>query len=280
MRYVLTWFISGLVAGWLARVAMKSKRDFGMLGDLTVGSLGALVGGWLFKHLGFTSPGHYAANIFVAVIGAAILVGSLRLLRRVWNVSRFTPVPRPAALGDELESRFRRLSEFERRAFSAVLGKAPKTKDPNQVFDAQLTFGQRVADKIATFGGSWSFIGIFFTALVAWMIINQEVVRPFDPYPFILLNLVLSCVAAMQAPVIMMSQNRQATKDRIDARSDYEVNLRAEVEILSLHAKIDALRELQWDQLLRQQEEQTEAISKLLAHLGLKTGLSDPEEEG
>jgi uncharacterized membrane protein len=184
-------------------------------------------------------------------------------------------VPRPTALGDELESRFRRLSEFERRAFSAVLGKPPKTKDPNQVFDAQLTFGERVADRIASFGGSWTFIGIFFTGLIAWMIINQEVLRPFDPYPFILLNLVLSCVAAMQAPVIMMSQNRQATKDRIDARSDYEVNLRAEMEILSLHAKLDALRELQWDQLLRRQEEQTEVLRRLVAHLGLNTGQAD-----
>jgi uncharacterized membrane protein/uncharacterized membrane protein YeaQ/YmgE (transglycosylase-associated protein family) len=280
VQYVLTWFISGLVAGWLARVAMKSKRDFGVLGDLTVGSLGALVGGWLFKRLGFASPDHYAANIFVSVIGAAILLGSLRLLRRVWTVSGLTPVSRPTTLSDELESRFRRLSEFERRAFSAVLGKAPKTKDPNQVFDAQLTFGQRVADKIASFGGSWTFIGIFFTGLIAWMIINQEVLRPFDPYPFILLNLVLSCVAAMQAPVIMMSQNRQATKDRIDARSDYEVNLRAEMEILSLHAKLDALRELQWEQLLRRQEEQTEVLQRLVAHLGLSTGPSDlPEEE-
>ena len=278
MQYVLTWFISGLVAGWLARVAMKSKRDFGVLGDLTVGSLGALVGGWLFKRLGFASPDHYAANIFVSVIGAAILLGSLRLLRRVWTVSGLTPASGPTTLSEELESRFRRLSEFERRAFSAVLGKAPKTKDPNQVFDAQLTFGQRVADKIATFGGSWTFIGIFFTGLIAWMIINQEVLRPFDPYPFILLNLVLSCVAAMQAPVIMMSQNRQATKDRIDARSDYEVNLRAEMEILSLHAKLDALRELQWDQLLRRQEEQTEVLRRLVAHLGLNTGPSDLQE--
>jgi uncharacterized membrane protein len=79
----------------------------------------------------------------------------------------------------------------------------------------------------------------------------------------------------MQAPVIMMSQNRQATKDRIDARSDYEVNLRAEMEILSLHAKLDALRELQWDQLLRRQEEQTEVLRRLVAHLGLNTGQAD-----
>jgi uncharacterized membrane protein/uncharacterized membrane protein YeaQ/YmgE (transglycosylase-associated protein family) len=258
---------------------MKSKRDFGMLGDLTVGSLGALVGGWLFKHLGFASPGHYAANIFVSVIGAAILVGGLRLLRRVWKVSRFTPVTRQASFGEELESRFRRLSEFERRAFSTVLGKAPKTTDPNQVFDSQLTFGERVADKIATFGGSWSFIAMAITGLVAWMIINQEVIHPFDPYPFILLNLVLSCLAAFQAPVIMMSQNRQASKDRIDARSDYEVNLRAEMEILSLHAKLDALRELQWDQLLRRQEEQAKALQRLLAHLGLQAGEANFQEE-
>ncbi|MGE0404753.1 MAG: DUF1003 domain-containing protein [Candidatus Korobacteraceae bacterium] len=271
MKYVLTWFISGLVAGWVARVAMKSKRDFGVLGDLTVGSLGALVGGWLLKNLGFASPDHYAANILVAVIGAAVLVGGLRVLRRAWSVSGLTPSTGPTVLGDELEGRIRRLTDFERRVFSSVLGKTPKTKDPNQVFDAQLTFGERIADRIATFGGSWSFIGIFVTALVAWMIVNQELQRPFDPFPFILLNLALSCVAALQAPVIMMSQNRQASKDRIDARSDYEVNLRAEMEILSLHAKLDAIRENHWGEILRRQEEQAELLRKLEARLSSRT---------
>ena len=102
-----------------------------------------------------------------------------------------------------------------------------------------MTFGQRVADRVASFGGSWTFIGIFLLIMLVWMIINTEMRRPFDVYPFILLNLLLSCLAALQAPVIMMSQNRQAAKDRNDAKLDYEVNVRAETEIARLHEKID-----------------------------------------
>src|SRR5690606_23754192 len=108
-------------------------------------------------------------------------------------------------------------------------GSAPV--DPNRSFDAQLSIGERLADRVAAFGGSWTFIGLFLTAMIVWMAINQRLARPFDPFPFILLNLMLSCLAALQAPVIMMSQNRQAAKDRSDARLDYEVNVRAEVQI-------------------------------------------------
>jgi len=106
--------------------------------------------------------------------------------------------------------------------------------DPNQAFDAQMTFGARVADRVAKFGGSWLFIGLFLTAMVVWMEVNADMAQPYDPFPFILLNLVLSCVASLQAPVIMMSQNRQSLRDRADAKSDYEVNLRAEMEIVRM----------------------------------------------
>jgi uncharacterized membrane protein len=107
-----------------------------------------------------------------------------------------------------------------------MLRRTRVTRDPNVVFDERLTFGERLADRVAAFGGSWTFIIIFLAAIAVWMLRNAETAVPFDPYPFILLNLVLSCVAALQAPIIMMSQNRQAAKDRLDAQHDYEVNLK------------------------------------------------------
>jgi uncharacterized membrane protein len=134
------------------------------------------------------------------------------------------------------------------------------SRDPNRLFDDQLTFGQRVADRVATFGGSWTFLGLFAAVLIGWLILNDEMARPFDPFPFILLNLVLSCLASIQAPVIMMSQNRQAAKDRIDARTDYETNVRAEMEIMALHAKLDAMRDREWTDILRLQVEQLERL--------------------
>ena len=109
----------------------------------------------------------------------------------------------------------------------------------------QTTYGQRWADRIAKFGGSWTFIGIFVAIMFFWIGINLiEAGRAFDPYPFILLNLVLSCLAALQAPIIMMSQNRQNEKDRIQAAFDYDINRKAEAEIQMLHQKIDRLLEL------------------------------------
>ena len=116
-------------------------------------------------------------------------------------------------------------------------------RNANEVIAEQLTFGQRLADKIAAFGGSWSFITLFMTILFGWMVINSILERPFDPFPFILLNLVLSSLAALQAPVIMMSQNRADAKDRIRSELDYQVNVKAETEIAQLHRKIDEMRE-------------------------------------
>jgi uncharacterized membrane protein len=119
--------------------------------------------------------------------------------------------------------------------------------DTNLEFEKALTFGQRLADKVASFGGSWTFIIIFAAILLSWVALNTIILAQrnasFDPYPYILLNLFLSMLAAVQAPVILMSQNRQGIKDRLDAAHDYEVNLKAELEILSLHEKMDELRE-------------------------------------
>lgn len=124
---------------------------------------------------------------------------------------------------------------------------------------------ERLTDKIANFGGSWSFLICFGIFLAIWMITNSLVVwlRPADPYPFIFLNLILSCLTAMQAPVIMMSQNRHAAKDRLRSQHDYKINLKAELEIRSLHEKIDHLLSHQWEKMVKIQEIQLEMLSEL-----------------
>ena len=133
-----------------------------------------------------------------------------------------------------------------------------------------MTFGERLADSVAQFGGSWTFIMIFGGILVTWMGINVVILRSraFDPYPFILLNLVLSTLAALQAPIIMMSQNRQAEKDRLHAQQDYEINLMAEVEIRDLHDKLDSLRYKQWHELWHLQQRQLQLLE--LLHVAVK----------
>jgi len=119
------------------------------------------------------------------------------------------------------------------------------TRNVNQEVEEQLTFGQRIADKVATFGGSWTFILTFGAIMFVWVVLNTAALfrSHFDPYPYILLNLVLSMLAAMQAPIIMMSQNRQSTKDRIQSDMDYQVNLKAELEVAHLHHKLDRMYE-------------------------------------
>ena len=124
-------------------------------------------------------------------------------------------------------------------------------------------FGERVADRVAAFGGSWTFIFLAVVAITVWMLINAALAKAFDPYPYILLNLVLSCLAALQAPIIMMSQNRQAARDRVDAEHDYEVNTKAEMEILGLHAKLDEIRDEKWVDLMKAQEQQLALLAQL-----------------
>ena len=133
-------------------------------------------------------------------------------------------------------------------------------------FDATATPGARAADAVARFGGSWVFISIFALVMVVWVVLNSWVLlrrnASFDPYPYILLNLFLSMLAAIQAPIILMSQNRQAEKDRVNAEHDYEVNLKAELEIMLLHDKLDLLREGQWRELLDLQREQLRLLQE------------------
>jgi uncharacterized membrane protein len=132
-------------------------------------------------------------------------------------------------------------------------------------FEREWSFGERMVDRIATFGGSWVFLICFGLFVMLWIVMNSLVLlwRPADPYPFILLNLVLSCLAALQAPIIMMSQNRQETKDRLRSQHDYQINLKAELEIRHLHEKIDHLLSHQWERLVQIQELQLELLAEL-----------------
>ncbi len=157
------------------------------------------------------------------------------------------------------------VTALEKQVVKSLEKEGLLSQNVNILFDRRLTFGERVADKLADYAGSWRFIGIFFALLISWIVINSVVLiwKPFDPYPFILLNLILSCLAAIQAPVIIMSQNRQEVKDRLKAENDYRVNLKAEVEIRHLHEKMDHLLINQWQRLLEIQEVQTELMEEV-----------------
>lgn len=136
-----------------------------------------------------------------------------------------------------------------------------------------LNFGQKISDKVALFGGSWKFIIAFFIVLTLWIIFNVLAigVYKFDPYPFILMNLILSCIAALQAPIIMMSQNRQEEKDRKRSENDYLINLKAEMQIRSINQKIDLLLEEQIKTLFETQEKQFELLKAINLKLNKKT---------
>jgi uncharacterized membrane protein len=157
------------------------------------------------------------------------------------------------------------LSDLEREVLDSISRHEILSRDVEDTFETRLTLGQRLSDGIARFGGSWIFIVLFACVLTAWITLNSVALlsKPFDPYPFILLNLILSCLAAIQAPVIMMSQNRQEAKDRIRAAHDYQVNLKAELEIRQLHQKVDHLLSHQWERLAEIQEVQLELLTEM-----------------
>ena len=167
-----------------------------------------------------------------------------------------------------LFERMETLTKYERDFIHRFMERRHVAHNTNAEFDLQLTFGQRLADSVAKFGGSWTFISIFGVILLGWVVLNSVILArfhgAFDPYPYILLNLFLSMLASIQAPIIMMSQNRQAAKDRLDAAHDYEVNLKAEMEIETLHQKLDELREQKWAELVEMQQEQIRLLSELL----------------
>jgi len=164
-----------------------------------------------------------------------------------------------------LEAEKGELSSLEKEVVESLRDHELLASNVEARFDAARTLTERVSDRMAAFGGSWRFIGIFAGVLVLWIAVNSWVLlqRPFDPYPFILLNLVLSCLAAIQAPIIMMSQNRQEAKDRLRSEHDYQVNLKAELEIRQLHQKIDHLLTHQWERLVEIQQVQVELMNDL-----------------
>ena len=160
------------------------------------------------------------------------------------------------------------LGDLKRQVADSLLQQETITKNSENEFDAKATRGERVADKVAAFGGSWTFISIFAVILFCWMAGNTTLIlaKPFDPYPYIFLNLVLSCLAAIQAPVIMMSQNRSEARDRMRGENDYKTNLKAEIEIQIINEKLDKLLNDQWKHLLEIQQMQMEMIEELSKH--------------
>jgi len=156
------------------------------------------------------------------------------------------------------------VSKLEKEVVKSLVNHGTLSRNVNAQFDKKKTFGERVADKVAEFGGSWKFLGIFTLVIIVWVIVNTLILmnRPLDPYPFLLLNICLSCLAAIQAPVIMMSQNRKEAKDRLRSENDYKVNLKAELEIRILHEKIDNLIQHQWQRLLEIQQLQLDLMEE------------------
>jgi uncharacterized membrane protein len=164
------------------------------------------------------------------------------------------------------------LEDLDQDVMSAIKNNSILSENIEENIEDKFTFGQKLADIIASFGGSWSFIVIFFTFILIWMSINiwMLATKPFDPYPFILLNLILSCLAAIQAPIIMMSQNRKEQKDRQRSEQDYKVNLKAELEIKLLSEKIDHMIVHQNKKLLEIQELQTDYLEDLMNEIKKK----------
>src|SRR5438067_11972775 len=164
-----------------------------------------------------------------------------------------------------LEDESGQLSALDQEVIESLHQHEILSSDLEKQFEKKLTFGERLSDRIAEFGGSWKFLITFGAVIFVWIGANVVLfaTRAFDPYPFILLNLILSCLAAVQAPVIMMSQNRAETRDRLRAENDYKINLKAELEIRHLHEKIDHLRRRQYNRLFEIQQIQIELLEEL-----------------
>jgi uncharacterized membrane protein len=164
-----------------------------------------------------------------------------------------------------LEDEIGELSALDQEVVESLEQHEILSSDIEKQFERKLTFGERLSDQIASFGGSWRFIILFGVVLVLWIVLNAALLlnRGFDPYPFILLNLILSCLAAMQAPIIMMSQNRAELRDRLRSENDYKINLKAELEIRHLHEKIDHLLRRQYNRLFEIQQIQIELLEEI-----------------
>ncbi len=167
-----------------------------------------------------------------------------------------------------LEDEIGELSALDQEVIESLEQHEILSSDISKQFEKKLTFGERLSDHIASFGGSWRFISLFGAVLFGWIILNAILLlnHGFDPYPFILLNLILSCLAAIQAPIIMMSQNRAEARDRLRAENDYKINLKAELEIRHLHEKIDHLLRRQYNRLFELQQIQIELLEEISRH--------------
>jgi uncharacterized membrane protein len=174
---------------------------------------------------------------------------------------------------DVLEEETGQISALHEEVLESLKEHEILSRNINLEFEQELTFWERMSDKVASFGGSWRFILGFGVVIVIWVAVNTIALlrQPFDPYPYILLNLVLSCLAAIQAPVIMMSQNRQDAKDRMRSEHDYQLNLKAELEIRHLNEKMDLLLTTQWRRLLEVQRIQMEVLEELVCETRQKT---------
>lgn len=169
-------------------------------------------------------------------------------------------------INQQIQKEMSTSKQFDHELKHKIRTEHVQIKNVNDALKTKETFGQKVADGIAKFGGSWTFIILFLLTLLVWIVLNTLPLffEPFDKYPFILLNLALSCLAAIQAPIILMSQNRQADRDRVEADNDYEVNVKSEVEIHLLHEKIDYLMATKWQHLVELQQVQIELLQELL----------------
>jgi uncharacterized membrane protein len=172
-------------------------------------------------------------------------------------------------ISENLSKELKKLTDSEKTVLTSITENTTLSDKIDGDEKQVLTFGQKIADKVASFGGSWTFIISFGVFILIWICLNifWLVNKGFDPYPFILLNLILSCLAALQAPVIMMSQNRQEEKDRDRAKNDYMINLKSELEIRTLHEKIDHFVMDQQQELLDIQKEQIEMLTDILKHV-------------
>ena len=172
---------------------------------------------------------------------------------------------RAAYVHSLLESEKGEITSLEQEVLHSLQEHQILSENVDAAFEKKWSPGEKLADRIASFGGSWTFLILFSVFIVLWIGMNSGVVllHPVDPYPYILLNLLLSCLAAIQAPIIMMSQNRQEAKDRLRSEHDYQINLKAELEIRHLHEKIDHLLSRQWERLVQIQEVQLDLLSEL-----------------
>jgi uncharacterized membrane protein len=175
------------------------------------------------------------------------------------------PVTRTETARKFLAKELEKLSDHERAVVQRFIERGRIARNVAREFEEHLTPGQRIADRVAEIMGSWTFIIIQSSILLAWIVLNVVAyINHWDPYPFILLNLGLSFQAAYAAPIIMMSQNRQAEKDRLQSKNDYEVDMKAEMEIMQLHEKFNELRDSYWGDLVRMQQQQIEMLERII----------------